>query len=180
MARRKLDVLSERIIKRIAGLEGVHVWRVLKKGKYHVDEIAEMSKLPDYTTYRILHILDDAGFIRYEVREKKESAKDDFFVEPAPLNGLKVTVERHRSTIELLRDWEEKLSRGDYVSCGTPGHPVLPFDTAFHVDFTCPQCGKIMNPYSFDVELEAIRKEIEWREKEVNEINRVLKRAARS
>jgi len=154
--------LLEKIISDIAGPEGENLVNLLYK-KQNVNEffIAKKMDLTINQTRNMLYKLADEGIVGF-IR-KKDKKKGGWYIYFWTLRAKK-TLSKSRGEIEeIIKELEnklEKLQRGRYFYCKNCETEYTEEEAMLH-DFTCQECGEIMEIKDTMETKDNIRKEIE-------------------
>ncbi|MDP7080060.1 MAG: hypothetical protein QF415_09230 [Candidatus Undinarchaeales archaeon] len=135
------DPMLVEVLTGIGGLKSLDVVRILRtKGEISDYNLAQVMGLSWNKARGILYRLYDRNVVGFEKRKDEKTEKLMYYWRLNEAKLSHILVERRRQTINILREKLMHETHENLFSCDT-GCTRVPFENAFEMEFSCPDCG---------------------------------------
>lgn len=158
----------QELVTGIAGVEALTVCKFLE-GKENVNEfsIAEHLNMPINDLRNILYKFDEYNLVEHTRKKDRKKGWYIYFWTFRPTEAEKAVAMNYKKRLELLQRQMEREQAHEYYIC--PDRCVrMTLENAMENNFTCRECGKIL-------EHEDTKKRLMKIEKEIQDIQQLLK-----
>ena len=151
----------QELVTSIAGVEALTVCKFLE-GKENVNEfaIAEQLKMPINDLRNILYRFDEYNLVEHTRKKDRKKGWYIYFWTFRPTEAEKAVATNYKKRLELLQRQMEREQAHEYYIC--PDRCVrMTLENAMENNFTCRECGKILEHEDTKKRLLKIKKEIQ-------------------
>ncbi len=169
----------QEMITRIAGVEALTVLKELE-GKENVNEFLIVEKLgiPIQALRNILYKFDENNLVSHTRKKDRKKGWYIYYWTFRPEEAERAVVNMHKKRLDLVKRQLDREQGHEYYMC--PDKCVrMTLENAMENNFSCRECGKILEPENNQKRLSKFRREIRNLEEFLTKVERAMRKKAK-